>query len=447
MRIAMVSMTASPLSALSTDGSGQAIQVEALSRGLAERGHEVVVHTRRDSLDLPAHVLVGPGVTVHHVDAGPLRPLDADEAVPFMQRFASELAQRWIIQPPDVAHAHFWDSGVTSAQAAAVATVPVALTFHSLAAVGAGRPQPAAHGSSLRLDVERSLARSVGQVIAASAAEVRDLVLLGTSPKRLAVVPEGVDTTQFSPRGNGSSAGSLQHRLLSLGDLTPESGVDDAIRLIAQVPMAELVVAGGPPAAGLDGDPDVARLRRLAQELDVTDRVRFLGGVPRADLPDLIRSADIVVCLPWYGLSARGALEAMACARPVVATAVGALHDVVDDGVTGLLVAPQSPNAAAMAVRRLLAAPGLRDAMSEQAVTRARGSFDWQHVAQSADRIYQAMQVHPLAASLPLARDPVRRLDPRDVPGPTVSRSSKPARSGPSSVAGAVEPGGRTRRR
>jgi D-inositol-3-phosphate glycosyltransferase len=411
MRIAMVSMTASPLAAPSADGAGQAMQVQALSRALADRGHEVVVHTRRDSLDRPAHVRIGPGVTVHSVDAGPLRPLAADDAVSFMPRFASDLAHQWLIQPPDVAHAHSWDSGVTSAQASAVAKVPVALSLHGLAAVGGARPGRAARGSA-RLDVERSLARSMGRLIATTAAEARELILLGASPERVSLLPEGVDTSHFSPREAGSPI-SRADRLLSLGGLSPEAGVDDAIRLIAQVPVAELIVAGGPPPAVLDGDPDVVRLRVLAQELDVVDRVRFLGGVPRADLPALIRSADIVVCLPWHALSARVALEAMACARPVVASAVGALQDVVDDGVTGLLVRPQSPDAVAPAVRRLLAAPGLRDAMGESAMNRVRDAFDWQHVAQAADQVYRDMRVTSPTAGPPLGRVPVPRGETR----------------------------------
>lgn len=408
----MVSMTASPLAALGAEGGGRAIHVEALSRALAARGHEVVVYTRRDSRDLPADARISPGVTVRHVDAGPPRPLPADAVVPFMPRFAGELAEAWLSGPPDVAHAHFWDSAVTAAQAAAVASVPVAVTFHGLASAAAGPPG--------RLDVESRLSRSMAQVIAASAAEVRELVLLGAPPERLAVVPGGVDTAWFSPWADLPSTGSGRPRLLSLGDLTPGSGVADAIRLVAQVPLVELLVVGGPPAAGLGGDPDVARLSLLAQELEVADRVTFLGRVPRAEMPFLIRSADVVVCLPWHELSSREVLEAMACARPVVATAVGALLDVVEDGVTGVLVQPESPNSAAAAVRGLLADPGRRVALGEQALARARGRFDWQRVARATERVYQVMRVHSLTAGIPLARVPLPVADPREAPQPLV---------------------------
>lgn len=391
MKIAMVSMTASPLGA---DSRGQGFLVGELSRALADRGHQVVVHTRRDKLELPAQVRLDPGVTVHHVNAGPLRSLAADDVVPFMPTFASELAQRWLIQPPEVAHAHFWDSGLPSAQAAVVARIPVALALHSPPDLEPSEPSQSAVGSSPRPDVERSLALSTGKVIATSRAEVQALLQMGVPEDRLAVLPDGVDTTVFSPCGPEAARGARHHRLLSLGELGPGGGVDDAIRVIAQVPVAELVVACDPGTAGHDMDQDVERLTVLAQQLEVADRVRILGAVPREDRPALIRSADIVVCLPQHEHSARLALEAMACGRPIVATAVGALTDVVEDGVTGLLVPPQSASAAALAVRRLLSAPGLRDAMGEHARTRARDAFDWRHVARAAEDVYLSMRAH-----------------------------------------------------
>lgn len=404
MRIAMVCMSPNPLVALGgADAQGRGGDVHALSMALAARGHEVVLHTRRDNLHMAAEVRLGPGVTVHHVDAGPLHLLPAEDVVPFMPRFAGELAQRWLDEPPDVAHAHFWDSGVVSAQAAAAAGVPIALTFHTLGAFHEGRLRQSGSNSQMRVDVELSLAQCVGQVIASSGAQSRELLLMGTPSDHLVVVPHGVDTTQFSPNGSEASRGSRHHRLLALGELSLSGGVDDAIRMVAQVPVAELVVAGGPPPADLDTDPDVARLRLLAQELAVTNRVGFLGDVPRADLPALIRSADIVVCLPRYEMSVRVALEAMACGRPIVASTARGLLDVVDDGVTGLLVQPQSPSAAALAVRRLLGAPGLRAAMSEYAWIRAQTTFDWRHVARMTEQVYQAMSVDRHIARPPAA--------------------------------------------
>ncbi len=99
----------------------------------------------------------------------------------------------------------------------------------------------------------------------------------------------------------------------------------------------------------------------------------------------------------------------MACGRPVVAAASGGLLDVVDDGVTGLLVEPQAPSAGALAVRRLLAAPGLRQAMSESARSRAEGEFDWRRVAQAVEEVYLAMRPAPTSS-------PARLSAPRTQP-------------------------------
>ena len=150
--------------------------------------------------------------------------------------------------------------------------------------------------------------------------------------------------------------------MLSVGRLVPRKGFDTVIRALAAVPDAELVVVGGPAAGDLADDPEAVRLRRLAERLGVADRVRLVGAVPRPDMPALLRSADLVVCAPWYEPFGLVPLEAMACGVPVVATAVGGFLDTVVDGVTGILVPPQRPDRLAAAIRKLLAEPFWREA-------------------------------------------------------------------------------------
>jgi D-inositol-3-phosphate glycosyltransferase len=108
MRIAMVSEHASPLAALGgADAGGQNVHVAELARALARRGAKVVVHTRRDAMGLPRQVPTAPGVTVHHVDAGPPREVPKDELLPFMDDFADTLRGAWEEERPDLVHAHF----------------------------------------------------------------------------------------------------------------------------------------------------------------------------------------------------------------------------------------------------------------------------------------------------------------------------------------------------
>src|SRR3954468_1154189 len=136
MRIALVSEHASPLAVLGgVDAGGQNVHVAALARGLARRGAEVVVHTRRDDGALPRRVALCHGVVVDHVDAGPPVALPKDELLVHMDAFAAELEQQWRDERPDVVHSHFWMSGLAALQAARELDIPVVHTFHALGVV------------------------------------------------------------------------------------------------------------------------------------------------------------------------------------------------------------------------------------------------------------------------------------------------------------------------
>ncbi|MGW0072521.1 glycosyltransferase, partial [Streptosporangium sandarakinum] len=136
MKIAMVSEHASPLATVGgADAGGQNVHVAALSRALAERGHDVTVYTRRECSFQPSEVAFAPGVTVVHVPAGPAVTLPKDDLLAWMPDFGRWLARRWDAAPPDVAHSHFWMSGLASLAAARDTAVPIVHTFHALGAV------------------------------------------------------------------------------------------------------------------------------------------------------------------------------------------------------------------------------------------------------------------------------------------------------------------------
>ena len=181
--------------------------------------------------------------------------------------------------------------------------------------------------------------------------------------------------------------------------LVERKGQEDAVRALAAVPDAELVVVGGPPTAELDDDPEVTRLRAIAAETGVADRLVFTGAVSRADVPGWIRSADVVLAVPWYEPFGITPLEAMACGRPVVATAVGGLQDSVADGVTGVLVPPRDPAALGQALAALLADPERRAAYGAAGVQRAGNRYRWARVVADTDAVYRSV----LAARAPHA--------------------------------------------
>jgi D-inositol-3-phosphate glycosyltransferase len=231
----------------------------------------------------------------------------------------------------------------------------------------------------------------VDRVIATCTDEVFELARLGAPRRRTTVVPCGVDTLAFAPEGPVAARGA-RPRLVTVGRLVRRKGVDEVIGALRRLPGVELVVAGGPvgPAtsAALDADPDIRRLRHVAATAGVVDRVRFIGAVPRSDVPALLRSADAVVCVPWYEPFGIVPLEAMACGRAVVASAVGGIQDTVVDQVTGLLVPPRQPDALAAALRGLLAAPTQGLAFGIAGRDRVLARYGWDRIAECTLAVY-----------------------------------------------------------
>lgn len=399
MRISMISEHASPLAALGgVDAGGQNVHVAALSEALARRGHHVTVYTRRDATELPARVRVGRRLEVVHVDAGPPRHVPKDELLPFMGELADGVARDWSQRPPDVVHGHFWMSGLAALDAARRpddgCRVPVIQTFHALGTVKRRHQGAEDTSPQERRWLEPGVGRSADRIIATCSDEVFELKAMGISTAKISIAPCGVDLGFFSAEGP-ADARARRHRILSVGRLVPRKGVDLVIKALPYLREAGfddvelLIVGGGGDSGALHADPEVRRLMDLAAELGVSEQVRLQGQVPRGAMPGIFRSADAVVCAPWYEPFGIVPLEAMACGVPVVAAAVGGLRDTVVDHGTGLHVPPRDPEAIASALAMLLDNPTLRAELGNAGKLRARTRYSWDRVAAETEKAYQ----------------------------------------------------------
>jgi len=402
MKVAMVSEHASPLAVLGgVDAGGQNVHVAALASELGRRGVEVVVYTRRQEPQVAHRVRLAPGVTVEHVVAGPACVLPKDDLLPHMSQFAAGLQRAWAEQRPDLVHAHFWMSGRASMAAGRPLGLPIVQTFHALGVVKRRHQGRRDTSPPERLAAEEALVRSVDRIVATCTDEVFELTRLGAHARSTSVVPCGVDVRTFSPDGpaedrgdrNGTAAGGRRsggasHRLVVVSRLVERKGIGNVICALAAVPDTELIIAGGPDRAELGSDETAQRLLDLAASNGVGDRVELRGRVERAALPALLRSADVVVCVPWYEPFGIVPLEAMACGVPVIASAVGGLIDTVVDGVTGLHVPPRSPERVAEAIRTLLADPPLRTSLGRSGTARASSRYGWDRVAGATLDVY-----------------------------------------------------------
>jgi D-inositol-3-phosphate glycosyltransferase len=382
MRIAMISEHASPLATLGgVDAGGQNAHVAELSAALAAAGHDVRVYTRRDDPARPETVPLGDNAEVVHVPAGPAEPLPKDSLLPYMGAFAEWMGADWDLWRPDVAHAHFWMSGLATVTAARDRNVPVVQTYHALGSVKRRHQGAADTSPPGRVGYERALGRAVDRVIVQCQEEIAELVRMGVPRARMALVPSGVNVDRFHPSGPAAPRRAGLRRILTVARLVERKGVEDLIRALPRVPRAELVVVGGPPDGEFAADPYVRRLRQVADTCRVADRVRLVGAVPAPEMPSWYRSADVLAAVPWYEPFGMTVLEAMACGVPVVASAVGGLVDTVVDGVTGDLVAPRDPDGLATALRRLVGDEHRRLSYGAAAVDRAVHSYAWPRIA------------------------------------------------------------------
>jgi D-inositol-3-phosphate glycosyltransferase len=400
LRVAMISEHASPLAMLGgVDAGGQNTHVAELAIALAQRGHDVRVYTRRDDPDLPDEVPLADGACVEHVPAGPAERVPKDDLLPFMGEFGRWLAARWTSPDfvPDVVHAHFWMSGLAALTATSASRIPVVVTYHALGSIKRRYQGDKDTSPETRIGLERELGHLADRVVAQCAEEVDELGRMGVPRSSIQIVPSGVNVDRFTPTGPTAER-SDRPRILSAGRMVERKGFADLVRALRLVPDAELVVIGGPPAAELSGDRVAVGLSRLAEKLDVADRLRMVGSVPAEDMPAWYRSADVVACAPWYEPFGLTPLEAMACGVPVVAYAVGGLAESVIDGVTGILVPGRDVRGLATALRTVLGDEVRRMSYASAAVDRVRSRYTWERTAADIERVYALVTGEPVTS-------------------------------------------------
>ncbi len=411
-RIAFISEHASPLAPLGgVDGGGQNVYVGHLARELGRLGYLVDIYTRRDDPDAPQIVDWRPGVRVIRIDAGPARTLPKEALLPYMPEFAQEMlrflegaALRYAL-----AHANFFLSGMVAQQLKRRLGLPYVITFHAL-----GRVRRLCQGAAdgfpdTRFALEEALMRDADCVIAECEQDRRDmLALYDGAPARLAVVPCGFDPDEFWPvRATARTTLGLPENefiILQLGRIVPRKGIDNVLRALGLLIdryriVARLLVVGGEGGTDPMATPEIRRLAELARLLGIHDRVSFTGAQPRRRLREYYSAADVFVTTPWYEPFGITPLEAMACATPVIGSAVGGILSTVLDQQTGFLVPPNDPTALAAQLARLQRDPELAQRMGWTGLRRAQRHFTWDRVAMQVASVYRAVLASTEAVS------------------------------------------------
>jgi glycosyltransferase involved in cell wall biosynthesis len=209
----------------------------------------------------------------------------------------------------------------------------------------------------------------------------------GAPPDRIRLVFNGTDLRRFSPNENGKGCDPPfgPHMIFACRQLFPRKGIrfliEAGAQLKPQFPDLKIVLAG-------DGF-ERPELAQLAAELGIASDVTFLGWVPNVELPPYYRAAAVSVIPSLEEGFGIPAAEAMGCEVPVVASDAGGLPEVVEDGVTGLVVPRGDSKALAGAIGSLLADPQRRRRMGQAGRERALRLFDWDRTAEQLEELYR----------------------------------------------------------
>lgn len=403
MRIAMLSYHTCPLATLGgKDTGGMNVYVRDLTRELGRIGIHVDVFTRSQDEHVP-HVLhdLGYGNRVVHVPAGPEVPLPREELVTYIPEFVrgiKEFAQVKELQY-DLIHSHYWMSGIAARDLKAFWEVPVVHMFHTLGVMKqrVARASEEREGK-YRLEGELEVLALSDRIVAATQAEMAQLLwLYQADTSKIVIIPPGVDTSHFYPIPEDEAKEFIgippcERMLLFVGRIEPLKGIDTLMQAIAVMKPNNLRVClsviGGEPEVGSEMENnEMLRLQDLRQNIGLDDLVAFLGKRRQDTLPYYYSAAEVVVLPSFYESFGMVALEAMACGTPVVASQVGGLAFLVQDGETGFTVPVDDPNALAERLTELLENPDLHQRMGKCAVEFAQ-DYAWEVIAKRIVRLY-----------------------------------------------------------
>ena len=357
--------------------TGAAAQMLGLARGLADRGHRMIVATRPG--DEWSRRCADAGLLYYPV---PMRSaLDLSSVLDLVR-----IIRRHDIQ---VVHCHKGRARTLALLAGLIVRIPVLILNR---------------GVSFPLDRFNRLGyttRRVTAVVAVSESIKRGLVAQGVPSEKIHVIYSGTDTTCFHPgvdrlRVRAEPGLSPETYLITQVGIRSWKGNDDvlaALRLIAdRAPRAHLLLVGANPAKE-------EILRRKAATLGLADRVSVL--LYRDDMPEILAASDVCVDASYAGLGLTGSLrEALAVETPVIATAIEGNPELVEDGTTGLLIPPRDPGALAKALLYLIEHPGRAAEMAREGRQRVVTTFSQQAKLDRTERLYRALLEGPAIRAL-----------------------------------------------
>jgi len=362
---------------------GAGVHVEYLARALS------------GLVDLPVDVTV-------HCQGAPRDTAVAHQAWPVLhdaalKAFSADLSMADAAADADLVHSHTWYANLAGHLASLLHGIPHVATVHSLEPLRPWKAEQLGGGYALSSWAERVSLASASAVVAVSDGMRSDILSVypEISPERVRVIRNGINTLEYAP---DPSADVLEKHgvdperpyVIFVGRITRQKGVPVLLRAAAALdPSAQLVLCAGAADTQELGEEVASLVAEL--QASRTGVLWIPEMLPKPEIIQLLTHALAFVCPSVYEPLGIVNLEAMACSTAVVASRVGGIPEVVDDGVTGLLVPPDDPAALADALNLLLCDPGRAEAMGRAGRERAVTEFSWETVAAQTVTLYESL--------------------------------------------------------
>jgi len=331
----------------------------------------------------------GDGVTVRGYEPWERLKAGADgpRFAPALETLSIGLAMTRDHVDADVVHAHTWYADMGGLWIRTLYRIPLIVTLHSMEPLRPWKADQLGSGYLLSTWIERTAVEAADRVIAVSA-KMRDDILehFDCDPARVVVIHNGIDPDRFrhtDARDHLDRLGVKPPYVLFVGRITDQKGIFHLLEAAKLLPAGVQVVL----CASAPDTPEIEE--RLRKAVATLPGVRWINEMVKHEVVTQLYSHAAVFCCPSvyepFGLIN---LEAMACETPVVASAVGGIVEVVEDGKTGVLVPPARPDALAQALTRVLDNPELGRRMGRAGRTRVEARFSWASVAERTEQVY-----------------------------------------------------------
>ena len=361
---------------------GAGVVVDELSRALRRR---IAVEVRCfGARDPDRDGIVVRGYTPWaRLAAGPEGPRFA----PALETLSINLAMAGDPVDADVVHAHTWYADMAGLWVRTLHRIPLVITLHSMEPLRPWKADQLGSGYLLSSWIEKTGVEAADRVIAVSA-KMRDDILehFRVAPGRVVVIHNGIDPGRFvrtKQRDALERYGIRSPYVLFVGRITDQKGIFHLLEASRRLPrnVQTVLCASAPDTPEIE-----ARLRAAVAELPSVVWINEM--VPLEVVTQLYSHAAVFACPSVYEPFGIINLEAMACGTPVVASAVGGILEVVEDGITGFLVPPARPDVLAETLRRLIENPELGRHMGEEGRRRVEEKFSWASIAERTEQTY-----------------------------------------------------------